>query len=208
MGVISRFILYFYFATKYNNGRFRDLVVQVLRGPPTNKENWVFHSWSGKILHAMVQLNRAPNYWSQHPRAHAQHPEKPPLRSPRTVAAKPSATKNKSTENSWKKNTLNLGDIFKWHEVHHEKGKIFGQEESFVVNTPAWCGDNGIMAERSMPHQFSCNSQSLSYHPRTLKVLGEKPAGQEYIPEKLTFKMKESISHSPNKANLMEFITH
>ena len=129
------------------------------------------------------------NYWSQHPRAHAQHQEKPPHWGAQALQLQRSSTAKKEKK---KKVTLNLGDFLNdMRHIHHERknqGNIWGggAARQFTFKPPTLWGDFSIMAERPVPHQFPHHQQQFGFHPWTYSKWYEK----KNLPTKNTLSRK------------------
>ena len=113
----------FCFASKYNNGEFGDFPAgPVLRSPIQGvavqflvREDPTCHSATKPMLH---------NYWSQHPRAHAQHQEKPPQWEAQALQQqRSSAAKNKLKREFKEFKEKSFRWYAKWHEVHIPRKK-------------------------------------------------------------------------------------
>ena len=150
------------------------------------------------------------SYWSQHPGAHNQYPEKPPHWEAQALWWQRQAQpKINQKENSQEKATQ-FRWYFKWHEAHipwkKKPRKYLARGGEFTFKPPAWCSHSGIMAERPIPHRFSHYQQQFGLHPWTYSK-EEKPCQPRVLYPEKSFRNEGSIKTFPDKANLMEFIT-
>ena len=186
----------FCFASKYNNGEFRDFSAgPVLRSPIQGvavqlivREDPTCHSATKPMLH---------NYWSQHPRAHAQHQEKPPQWEAQALQQqRNSAAKNKlKREFKEKSNTLDdmLNDMRYIYQERRNQGNIWPESGSLLLNHPhdgvTWAS---WLKNRCLIGSPATNSNLASIHGHTQGARKKKTANQEYsIQKSYLSEMKE-----------------
>ena len=137
------------------------LVVQCLGVPLPIQGTWVrFLVREDPTCHGATKPMLC-NYWSQHPRAHAQHQEKPPHWEAQALQQQRTSTaKNKLKRNSKKKVTVNLDDIL--NDIRHiyhgrrNQGNIWPGEGSLLLNMMGW------------HHGWKTGASSVFLPPKTL----------------------------------------
>ena len=159
------------------------------------------------------------NYWSQHPRAHAQHQEKPPHWGAQALQLQRSSTAKKEKK---KKVTLNLGDFLNdMRHIHHERknqGNIWwgggggGRwQGSLLLNHP----HDGVISASWLKDQYlisspATNNNLASIHGHTQSDMRKKKRTCQpriLYPEKLCFRNEGEIKTFPEKSEVREFLT-
>ena len=146
------------------------------------------------------------SYWSQHPRAHAQHQEKTPHWEAQALWRQiPRTAPKNEKENSQEKATLNLGGILNdMRHIYHERrnqGDIWPGEESSLLNHPHDAATAAPqLKDQCLIGSPATNSNLASLHGHTQSARRENLPAKSTLSKKVVFQKWKRNKNCPRQS--------